>query len=171
MLFMQAAIHIDTVVRALRILVQLLHDTFLSSKFHEGEIFGGWVVGFGGVSDEMTKMIKDATTHFSPLIELQKSNPQLPLSGAAVLANLLPHHANSAQVYLLMVAVLLGRTCMDIPFSASFDMETLDQVFSISNAEQWSHHTKITGEAAYVLLAVTRTLLHQVRWGCEGVRG
>ena len=71
MLFLHGNVHQETVNRALRILVQLLSDSTLLQRFHEGDIFGGWVYGFE------------------------------------------------------------RRTCTDIPFSASFDLETLDSHFPI----------------------------------------
>ena len=64
------------------------------------------------------------TVNFYPL----KRSMHTPLPGATLLSQLLPSHSQSSQVYLLMVAILHGRTCTDIPFSASFDLETLDWV-------------------------------------------
>jgi len=63
-----------------------------------------------------------------------------------------------------MVSILLGRTCTDIPFSASFDLETLDSIFQLGNSSQMVQQTKICPGAAYVLLAMIRVLIHQV---CE----
>jgi len=63
-----------------------------------------------------------------------------------------------------MVAILLARTCTDIPFPASFDLETLDSIFQLGNSSQMVQQAKICPDAAYVLLAMIRVLIHQV---CE----
>ena len=88
--------------------------------------------------------------------------PSFILSGTNVLAHILPHHANLSQVYLLMVTNLLGKTCIDIPYSAQFDTETLEELFHIVDTSSMAQQFKISGDAAHVLLAITRSLLHQV---------
>ena len=61
-----------------------------------------------------------------------------------------------------MVAILLGRTCTDIPLSASFDLETLDSIFQLGNLSPMVQQAKICPDTAYVLLAMIRVLIHQV---------
>jgi len=158
MLFLHGNVHQETVNRALRILVQLLSDSTLLQRFHEGDIFGGWVYGFETISPEMCKLLESSTVNFNPL----KRSVHTPLAGATLLSQLLPSHSQSSQVYLLMVAILLGRTCTDIPFSASFDLETLDSIFQLGNSSQMVQQAKICPDAAYVLLAMIRVLIHQV---------
>ena len=65
----------ETVSRAMRILLNLLGSPDLRQKFHDGEIFGGWVHGFDSISKEMTQMLEHATA-LSPLkTSLQSSLP------------------------------------------------------------------------------------------------
>ena len=61
MLFLHGSVHQETVNRALRILVQLLSDSTLLQRFHEGDIFGGWVYGFETISPEMCKLQSSQT--------------------------------------------------------------------------------------------------------------
>ena len=154
MVFLQADIHLDTVIKALRILVHLLCDRTLFQKFHDGEIFGAWVHGFESISVEMSGLLTTSTS-FNPL---RGTQTQMPLPGAAVLAQYLPHHLQSPQVFLLMIAILLGRPATEIPFSAKFDMETMDTIFQISNSAHLSK-IKLCADAAFVLLAMVRVLL------------
>ena len=74
-----------------------------------------------------------------------------------------------------MLANLLGRSCTDIPYSAQFNVETLEDLFDIGGSDQKAHKkkkkkSKMSGDAAYVLLAMSRALLHQVVcvWGGGG---
>ena len=159
MLFLHGNVHQETVNRALRILVQLLSDSTLLQRFQEGDIFGDWVCGFETISPEMCKLLEKSTTNFNPL----KRSMHTPLPGATLLSQLLPSHSQSSQVYLLMVAILLGRTCTNIPFSASFDLETLDSIFQLGYSSQMIQQAKIFPDAASVLLTMTRVLIHQVR--------
>lgn len=159
MLFLQANLHTETVVRALRMLVYLLCEPALKQKFRDGDIFGGWVHGFETISIEMTKLLNESP-NFSPLSASMKS----PLPGAAVLSQLLPNHIHSSQVFLLMIAILLGRSGSDIPFSANFDLECFDSVFHISSMLQMGRPMTLCPDAVHVLLAMTRAILHQVRW-------
>ena len=158
LLFLQPNTHSDTVTRALRILIQLLSIERLQQRFHDGEIFGGWLRGFEGLPPEMTTLIETSVTQLNPL----RPHFHLPLPGVALLSSLLPHHLHCVQVFLLMIALLLGNTGMAIPFSASFDMETLDNVFQVGDSAVMNS-VKLCPDAAFVLLAMARVLLHQVR--------
>ncbi len=100
MLFMKKSIHTETVVRSVRILVQLLCDPSLQAKFHDGDIFGSWVTGFETISLEMTKLLSNSLTYFNPLKQAIHL-PQIPVPGAVLLAQLLPHHAGLSQVGML----------------------------------------------------------------------
>ena len=158
MLFMDASIHAETVSRAVRILIQLLTDPTLRVKFHEGDIFGGWVQGFDSISSDMSRLLSRSVSHFNPL----KPSTNSQLSGASVMSYILPHHAHVSHLFLLLVASLLGKSSTDIPFSSRFNTETLEDLFSIGDTTNMAHHFKIFTDAAYVLLALTRSLLHQV---------
>ena len=97
---MGKSIHTETVVRSLRILVQILCDPTLQAKFHEGDIFGSWVIGFETISTEMTQLLSNSLTYFNPLKQAVHL-PQIPVPGAVLLSQLLPHHAELSQVSVL----------------------------------------------------------------------
>ena len=158
MLFMDASIHSETVTRAVRILIQLLTDPTLRPKFREGDIFGGWVKGFDSISSDMSRLLSTSVPHFNPL--RPSTNSQLP--GASVLTYLLPNHAHLSHLFLLLVASLLGKASTDIPYSSKFNTETLEDLFSIGDTTNMALQYKIFSDAAFVLLALTRSLLHQV---------
>ena len=105
MLFMDKSIHTETVVRSLRILVQLLCEPSLQAKFHEGDIFGTWVIGFETISTEMTQMLSQSLLYFNPLRQ-SVHLPQIPVPGAILLAQLLPHHAHLSQVRMKIIRTL-----------------------------------------------------------------
>ena len=115
--------------------------------------------GFDTISMEMTNLVVTSLTYLNPF---QPPTQQIP--GPIVLAHLLPNHADLSQIYLLLSANLLGQQCTDIPFNARFDMETLEEVFNIGDQVVMAEY-KVSGDAAYVLLTVARTLLHKVREG------
>lgn len=126
-----------------------------------------WVQGFESISREMTDLISNAVPHFNPL-RLQGggassvSTTTTTLQGTQLLCQLLPHH-QSPQVYLLLVAVLLGRPAIDIPFSARFDLESLDAIFQTGSGLQQSlGSVRLCADAAFVLLAMARAIVHKV---------
>ena len=45
MLFLQSHIHIETAVRALRLLVHILSEPIMYTKFKEGDLAGRWLEG------------------------------------------------------------------------------------------------------------------------------
>ena len=73
---------------------------------------------------------------------------------------------NIPQVYLLMVSNLLCRPCSDIPYSAKFNLETLEDLFELGEsggkARKKKKKRQMSGDAAQVLLAMSRALLHEV---------
>ena len=150
--------HTDTVTRALRMLIQLLSVEILQQKFREGDIFGPWMKkGFETLPPEMLILLETSMTQVNPL----KPHSQFPLPGIAILSILLPHHLHTPQVFLLMIAFLLGKTGLSIPFSAIFNVETLDNVFQVGNTAAMAS-VRLCPDAAFVLLAMARVLLHQV---------
>lgn len=157
LLFLHRNTHTETVTHALRILIQLLSIEKLQQKFHEGEIFGSWVKGFENLPPELSTLLETTITQFNPL----KPHSQFPLPGVAILSHVLPHHLHSPQVFLLMIAFLLGKTGLDIPFSATFDMETLDNAFQVGSSVAITS-VRLCPDAAFVLLAMARVMLHQV---------
>ena len=54
--------------------------------------------------------------------------------------------------------------CVQVPYSAPFDLESLDVVFTIRHNSPQARQagTHLCPEAVLVLLAMTRELLHQV---------
>ncbi len=65
-----------------------------------------------------------------------------------------------------MVSNLLCRPCTDIPFSANFNVETVDDLFEFDEgqlkAKKKKKRSQVSGDAAHVLLAMSRALLHEV---------
>ena len=157
LLFLQKHIHTDTVTRALRMLVQILSLEKIQQKFHEGEIFGPWLRGFEMLPPELTTLLETSVTQINPL----RPTSQFPLPGVTTLSHLLPNHFHSSQVFLLLIAFLLGHPGLTISYSASFDMETLDNVFQVGNTAVMSS-VRLCPDAAFVLLTMARVLLHQV---------
>lgn len=110
-------------------------------------------------------MISNAIPHFNPLRPQgggASSTFTTTLQGTQLLCQLLPHH-QSPQVYLLIVAILLGRLALDIPFSARFDLESLDAIFQTSSGPQSLGSVRLCADAAFVLLAMARAVVHKVR--------
>ena len=110
MLFMDKSIHTETVVRSLRILVQLLCEPSLKAKFHEGDIFGTWVIGFETISTEMTQMLSQSLLYFNPLRQ-SGHLPQIPVPGDILLAQLLPNHAQLSEVRMKIILTLPSVLC------------------------------------------------------------
>lgn len=158
LLFLHKNTHTDTVTRALRMLIQLLTLEKIQQKFHDGDISGPWLRGFEMLPPEMTTLLETSVTQINPL----KPHSQFPLPGVAILSQLLPNHFQSSQVFLLLIAFLLGKSGLTIPYSATFNMETLDNVFQVGNTAVMST-VRLCPDAAFVLLAMARVLLHKVR--------
>ena len=64
-------------------------------------------------------------------------------------------------MYLLVIALLLGKPVSDVPNNAPFDLESLDSVFQMSSMEH-KGKMNICMDAVYILLTITRVLLHPV---------
>ncbi len=116
--------------------------------------------GFDTISMEMTNLVVKSLTYLNPF----QTPPTQQIPGPTILSHLLPNHSDLSQIYLLLSANMLGRQCTDIPFNARFDMETLEEVFSIGDQGVMAEY-RVSGDAAYILLAVARALLHKVSHG------
>ena len=58
LLFLQPQVHIETVVRALRILICLLSESSIRKRFLSGNIFGGWLYGIHSALPDYASEIK-----------------------------------------------------------------------------------------------------------------
>ena len=160
LLFLQTQVHLDTVVRALRMLVLLLSDPSLRKRFVVGDIFGGWLSGMQNTLPEYTKE-RQRHLHFS----LSSSHrPDIQLQGILCLARLLPNHLESAQTFHLVIALMLGVSVTEVPYTAGLDLESLDSIFGVGRSTKGSRLASgnMCLEAVFILLSMVRVLLHQV---------
>ena len=113
---------------------------------------------FESISTEMTSLLVDSLPYLNPF---QATSQMQQIPGPHILAHLLPCHSDLSQIYLLLAATMLGRQCMDISYSARFDMETLEDVFHIGDLSVMMEYT-LSGDMTCVLLVLARALLHKV---------
>ena len=168
MLFLHPHIHRETVNRAFRILVQLLSDQNLLNKFRDGTLGCRWLKEAQGYLFELVpQMNQHFHLKFHSILSPGKEQGWKELKafcslpGFCLLNNLLPKHKESPQVYLLVIALLLGKSVSDVPNNAPFNLESLDSIFQMSSKE---HKLKVNlcMDAVYILLTITRVLLHPV---------
>ena len=169
MLFLHPHIHRETVNRAFRILVQLLSDQNLLNRFRDGNLGCRWLKEAQGYLFELVpQMNQHFHLKFHSILSPGKEQSWKELKafcslpGFCLLNNLLPKHKESPQVYLLVIALLLGKSVFDVPNNAPFNLESLDSIFQMSSME---HKLKVNlcMDAVYILLTITRVLLHPVR--------
>lgn len=150
-LFLQPHLHVDTLTRALRLLCQLLREHTLMQRFLAGEVFGGWLHGMESLCPEMC--VKFERSKFNPL----RSSVAASLPGVSLLTHLLPRHPQCSRALLILFGLMLGTPPTEVPPSGMVDVETMDSIFSLKATKG-----PVCYDAAFILLAVVKDMLHNV---------
>ena len=101
-------------------------------------------------------------SHFQSLKAITEMTNDIP--GFYLLSFLLPHHSESPQAFLLLIALLLGQPVSDIPYGAPFNSDMLMGLFEASKSQVKAHKKRkvLNLDAVRVLFCLLRHLLHQV---------
>ncbi|XP_071829084.1 WD repeat and FYVE domain-containing protein 3-like isoform X3 [Apostichopus japonicus] len=163
LLFLQGHIHSTTVILSLKILIK----TFISNpscvnKFREGTIGGGWLdntepvlhnrmgvvlgfnVGKGSKHNQNREIIVEASR----------------LPGFTMLQWLLRQHTDVPEVYLMMLALTLGKSVNDIPPNFELDLDSLWK-FLFEGSSPHDLKINLLADAAITILALIREILNQ----------
>ena len=102
--------------------------------------------------------------HFQSLRAIKEMTNDIP--GFHLLSFLLPHHCESPQAFLLLIALLLGQPVSNVPYGAPFNSDTLMGLFESSKSRVKTLKRKsqkvLNLDAVRVLFSLLRHLLHQV---------
>ena len=142
----------DTVTKALRLLCQLLREHAIMQRFLTGELFGGWLHGMESLCPDMC--VRFERSRFNPL----RASNSTSLPGIPLLTQFLPKHPQCSKSLLILFALMLGTPSTDVPPSGTVDVETMDTIFSLKATKG-----PVCYDAAFILLAVVRDVLHNVR--------
>lgn len=102
--------------------------------------------------------------HFQSLKAITEMTNDIP--GFHLLSFLLPHHSESPQAFLLLIALLLGQPVSVVPYGAPFSSDVLMSLFESSKGRvktlKKKSHKVLNLDAVRVLFCLLRHLLHQV---------
>ena len=157
--FMQCNVHHTTVTRALRIVAAMLRHPVLQQRFQDGTMCGNWTVGTNesGKRSPVAKSISEIRPLCIP-----------DLRGYHALSYLLPPHVHCSHIFIILLAVLLGRNIVEIPMTVQLVADGLHRAFDIGKASPSKQSSRIPGvrvnsDMALVLLVILRSLLSEVR--------
>ncbi|XP_035824115.1 WD repeat and FYVE domain-containing protein 3 isoform X2 [Aplysia californica] len=171
LLFMQSHLHRDTVVLVLRILVVMFRNPENVRRFREGSYGGGWMGGTETVlKNQMSVMLGfNVGTHArNHEREIQQEVCHVP--GFQALQWLLARHTSVADVYFLLMALLLGQQNRTI--NSEGQALNIDSVWTVLfgvPASKPMHLLSREGidlcpDAALVLLAMIRHMLNETEF-------
>ncbi|XP_052069301.1 WD repeat and FYVE domain-containing protein 3-like isoform X1 [Mytilus californianus] len=168
LLFMQGHIHPSTVVKASLILLTMLQSQSATAKFREGSLGGGWLKGTEPVLKQHVGVmlgLNIGTSNKGQKRALNREVCQVP--GFTIVQWLLPKHANAAEIYFILMAMLLGQHIKELPSDVQLN---LDQVWTVIfgvpaskpvSAIAKEKQAELCPDAALVLLALIRHMLNQ----------
>uniref|UniRef100_A0A8C1A0U4 WD repeat and FYVE domain containing 3 n=1 Tax=Cyprinus carpio carpio TaxID=630221 RepID=A0A8C1A0U4_CYPCA len=172
LMFMEEHIHSSTVTAALLILVVLLSNQSILSRFKEGLSGGGWLdhtdsVLTNKIGTVLGFNVGRSAGGRSTVREINRDACHFP--GFPVLQTLLPKHTNVPEIYFMLMALFLQQPITELPDSLQFDLDSIwTFIFGVpasSATVVGSIHNMCT-EAAFLLLAMLRSMLN-LPWQSE----
>jgi len=189
LLFMQPHIHSSTVVWSMRILVVLLANETLMTRFREGTMNGGYLRNTELISQNKNAVVL-ASTQLPPSPASPANNlvtqpgtvlpsqiagevkiQALTINGFQYLEWILPNHLEVPELYFLLTALIMGQ-----PVKLLANEHTkldLDRVWAflwggpVSPSSANSPKVVLCPEAVCVLLTIVRTIVHsnyEIEW-------
>uniref|UniRef100_A0A673WZF5 WD repeat and FYVE domain containing 3 n=1 Tax=Salmo trutta TaxID=8032 RepID=A0A673WZF5_SALTR len=179
LMFMEEHLHSSSVTAALWILVVLLSNQPILTKFKEGLTGGGWLDHTDSVLTNKIGTVlgfnvgRSAGGH-STLREINRDACHFP--GFPVLQTLLPKHTNVPELYFLLMTLFLQQPVTELPdslqvhsSSGCFDLDSIwTFIFGVPASNSTvvgSIHTVCT-EAGFLLLGMLRSMLN-LPWQSE----
>ncbi|XP_015220356.1 WD repeat and FYVE domain-containing protein 3 isoform X2 [Lepisosteus oculatus] len=174
LMFMEEHLHSTTVTAAMRILVVLLSNQTILSRFKEGLSGGGWLdqtdsVLTNKIGTVLGFNVGRSAGGRSTVREINRDACHFP--GFPVLQTFLPKHTNVPDLYFLLMALFLQQPVTELPenLQVNFDLDSIwTFIFGVpasSGAVVGSIHNVCT-EAAFLLLAMLRSMLN-LPWQSE----
>ena len=158
-LFFQKCIHYTTVLRAFKLLQQLLLNKTLYQRFTSGQQGGELLKDATIVPITSTFELIDDKTPTSPKGSSSTwftESHTIDMPGFDILQMILIHFIDFHPIYIVLISILLNRTKCNFTSVSELNLETLDLIFSVDGAQDVD---KINKEAAFVLLSLCRVLL------------
>lgn len=190
LLFMQPNIHQSTVVWSMRILVVLLANESLITRFREGSMNGGYLRNTELISQNKNSVV---LSHQSQLPPPSPASPStlvsqpgfilpsqiagevkvqaLSINGFQYLEWLLPFHLEVPELYFLLTALIMGQPVKCL--ASEHTKLDLDKVWNflwggpVSPSSANSPKVVLCPEAVCVLLTIVRTIVHSnndIKW-------
>lgn len=189
LLFMQPHIHSSTVVWSMRILVVLLANETLMTRFREGTMNGGYLRNTELISQNKNAVVL-ASTQLPPSPASPASNlvtqpgivlpsqiagevkiQALTINGFQYLEWILPNHLEVPELYFLLTALIMGQPVKLL--ASEHTKLDLDRVWAflwggpVSPSSANSPKVVLCPEAVCVLLTIVRTIVHsnyEIEW-------
>ncbi|KAL7045562.1 hypothetical protein ACKWTF_002261 [Chironomus riparius] len=189
LLFMQPHIHPSTVVWSMRILVVLLANETLMTRFREGTMNGGYLRNTELISQNKNAVVL-ASSQLPPSPASQSSNlvaqpgivlpsqiagevkiQALTINGFQYLEWILPNHLEVPELYFLLTALIMGQPVKLL--ATEHTKLDLDRVWAflwggpVSPSSANSPKVVLCPEAVCVLLTIVRTIVHsnyEIEW-------
>lgn len=190
LLFMQPHMHSSTVVWSMRILVVLLANETLISRFREGIANGGYLRNTELISQNKNAVVLASNTQLpnagpaSPSSLVSQPGVVLPsqiagevkvqalcINGFQYLEWLLPSHLEIPELYFLITAVIMGQPVKCL--ASEHTKLDLDKVWSflwggpVSPSSSNGPKVILCPEAVCILLTIVRTIVHttnEIEW-------
>ncbi|KAG9480633.1 hypothetical protein GDO78_012215 [Eleutherodactylus coqui] len=165
-MFMEEHLHSTTVTAAMRILVVLLSNQPILTKFKEGVSGGGWLdqtdsVLTNKIGTVLGFNVGRSAGGRSTVREINRDACHFP--GFPVLQSLLPKHTNVPALYFLLMALFLQQPVTELPENLQFDLDSIwTFIFGVpaSSGNVFSSIHNVCTEAALLLLGMLRTMLN-----------
>ncbi|CAB1322461.1 unnamed protein product, partial [Coregonus sp. 'balchen'] len=166
LMFMEEHLHPSSVTAALWVLVVLLSNQPVLTRFKEGLTGGDWLdhtdsVLTNKIGTVLGFNVGRSAGGRSTLREINRDACHFP--GFPVLQTLLPKHTNVPELYFLLMALFLQQPVTELPDSLQFDLDSIwTFIFGVpasSGTVVGSIHSVCT-EAGFLLLGMLRSMLN-----------
>ncbi|XP_052816149.1 WD repeat and FYVE domain-containing protein 3-like isoform X4 [Mya arenaria] len=170
LMFLQSHVHATTVIRALKILLVMFRNPTVCARFRDGQVQygGGWLKDTELIlKQQIGASMLGFNLHHGHGGETREVNTEICTApGFTVLGWLLPKHNGIPEVYLLLMAMLLGQHISNIPQDIQLNLDSVWMVLfgspvSVPGVSLTSNKDiQLCPDAAILLLTMVRSMLN-----------
>ncbi|KAH3872283.1 hypothetical protein DPMN_035498 [Dreissena polymorpha] len=168
LMFLSGHIHSTTVIRALKILLVMFRNPVTCARFREGVMGGGWLKDTERIlKQQYESNVLGFNVHSGHHGETREINSDIcHVPGFTVLGWLLPKHNMVPEVYLLLMAMLLGQQVNNIPQDIQLNLDSIWMVLFGSPMGKpavsltSNKDIQLCPDAAILLLTMVRSMLN-----------
>ncbi|GAB6019627.1 hypothetical protein CHUAL_001189 [Chamberlinius hualienensis] len=165
LLFLQGHLHSSTVLIAFRILIVMLKNHKLLSKFRDGSSNGGWLQDTESMQENRKNVVLGFNVNSVRSMNSREEKDDVNcVPGFQMLQWLMPNHVQIQELYFYILGLLVGQTFKQLPQKLQFNLDSIRAVLFSSSSQKGNvsqgSRVEICPDVMLVVLSMIRSMIN-----------